>query len=216
MDVGFKLATGQVEALKPSGVRLLSGVVRVFSGVEDPLLPGERGLRGPSWCGVRWWLAYLLHGSVLGGRGCSFLQPGRGVGGSIACCWACHYCLQLSLTLVSIRNALLTSAPVPLVLLYCPGARLMEQYQAQLVSALRAALAPTAGPLLSVAGGALATRFLESGLAAGGLVFCTVGFLEDGLSRVSCSLKGRPGSGMLGCLLAWLAGFPGYEWGVVD
>jgi hypothetical protein len=44
---------------------------------------------------------------------------------------------------------------------------LIEQYQAQLVSALRAALSPTAGPVLSMAGGALATLFLESGLAAG-------------------------------------------------
>ncbi len=43
----------------------------------------------------------------------------------------------------------------------------MEQYQAQLVSALRTALGPSAGPALSMAGGALATGFLESGLAAG-------------------------------------------------
>ena len=48
----------------------------------------------------------------------------------------------------------------------------MEQYQAQLVSARRTALAPgLAGPpspTLVMAGGALATTFLESGLAAGG------------------------------------------------
>ena len=47
-----------------------------------------------------------------------------------------------------------------------PGAALLEQYQAQLVSALRAALAPGAPPALSVAGGALATAFVGAGLAA--------------------------------------------------
>ncbi|MEW5307721.1 MAG: hypothetical protein WDW36_010098 [Sanguina aurantia] len=39
--------------------------------------------------------------------------------------------------------------------------------QAQLVSSLRAALSPTAPPTLAIAGGTLATTFLESGLAAG-------------------------------------------------
>ena len=52
------------------------------------------------------------------------------------------------------------------------GAKLLEQYQAQCVSALRAALAPgvSVSPTLSMAGGSLATTFLESGLAAGGSV----------------------------------------------
>lgn len=48
-----------------------------------------------------------------------------------------------------------------------PETLLLEQYQAQFVSALRAALVPNALPALSVAGGALATTFLGSGLAGG-------------------------------------------------
>ncbi|KAF8072444.1 hypothetical protein HT031_000103 [Scenedesmus sp. PABB004] len=48
-----------------------------------------------------------------------------------------------------------------------PGMLLLEQYQAQFVAALRAALAPGAAPALAVAGGALATSFLGAGLAAG-------------------------------------------------
>lgn len=48
-----------------------------------------------------------------------------------------------------------------------PDARLLEQYQAQFVSALRAALAVNAPPQQAIAGGQLATTFLESGIAAG-------------------------------------------------
>ena len=58
------------------------------------------------------------------------------------------------------------------VLLYFAfvGARLLENHQAHLVGALRASLAPAtsaAGPVLAIAGGQLATTFLESSLAAG-------------------------------------------------
>lgn len=42
MDIGFRLATGGVEALKPWGVALLQQVVVTFGKLEDPLLPGER------------------------------------------------------------------------------------------------------------------------------------------------------------------------------
>jgi hypothetical protein len=86
VDLGFKLATGQVEALKPGGVRLLTRLVHFFGRVADPMVD---------------------------------------------------------------------------------GALLLEQYQAQYVSALRAALLPGAAPQLSIAGGVLATTVLESGLAAG-------------------------------------------------
>ena len=47
------------------------------------------------------------------------------------------------------------------------GAKLLEQYQAQLVSSLRASLQPGVPPMVSIAGGSLATSFLECGLAAG-------------------------------------------------
>ncbi len=43
MELGFKLATGPTEALRPAGVRFLEACVRCFCHVEDPLLPGERG-----------------------------------------------------------------------------------------------------------------------------------------------------------------------------
>lgn len=42
VDIGFRLATGGVEALKPWGVALLQQVVVTFGKLEDPLLPGER------------------------------------------------------------------------------------------------------------------------------------------------------------------------------
>jgi hypothetical protein len=41
IEVGYKISIGPVEALKPCGVWLLHAVLRVFGGVEDPLLPGE-------------------------------------------------------------------------------------------------------------------------------------------------------------------------------
>ncbi len=41
IDVGYKLATGPTEALRPHGVQLLDTLVKTFSDVEDPLLPGE-------------------------------------------------------------------------------------------------------------------------------------------------------------------------------
>jgi hypothetical protein len=51
VDTGFKLTTGQVEALRPNGVALLGAVLRVFSGVEDPLLPGRpAGSAGKGLC----------------------------------------------------------------------------------------------------------------------------------------------------------------------
>lgn len=51
VELGFRMATGSVEALKPAGVRLLRGVLRVFGGVEDPLLPG-----GCSWFCAKAWI----------------------------------------------------------------------------------------------------------------------------------------------------------------
>ncbi len=46
VDVGYRLTTGQVEAMRPSGVRLLRALLLVFSNVEDPLLPGGGGEAG--------------------------------------------------------------------------------------------------------------------------------------------------------------------------
>ncbi|KAJ9521672.1 hypothetical protein QJQ45_015268 [Haematococcus lacustris] len=86
VEIGYKLATGPLEALRPAGVQLLDQLVQGFSQVEDPLMP---------------------------------------------------------------------------------GARLLEQYQAQLVSALRTALAPGSAPTLLTAGWRLSTCFLASGLTAG-------------------------------------------------
>ncbi|CAL8466413.1 g5949 [Coccomyxa elongata] len=51
-----------------------------------------------------------------------------------------------------------------------PGHLLLEQYQAQFVSALRSALAPGAAPSLAAAGASLAAAFLEAGMAAGDTV----------------------------------------------
>ena len=48
IEVGYKMATGPVEALKPAGVRLLLAVLRAFGHVEDPLLPGEDGSAPPA------------------------------------------------------------------------------------------------------------------------------------------------------------------------
>lgn len=59
-----------------------------------------------------------------------------------------------------------------------PEARLLEQYQAQFVSALRAALAVNVPPVLSIAGGELATTFLESGIAAGAAAWPVCEFNE--------------------------------------
>ncbi|KAH9566013.1 hypothetical protein CY35_04G109200 [Sphagnum magellanicum] len=47
------------------------------------------------------------------------------------------------------------------------GHLLLEQYQAQLVSAVRTALEPSAGPLLMAAGSRLAARIVTSGVAGG-------------------------------------------------
>ncbi|GAX74410.1 hypothetical protein CEUSTIGMA_g1858.t1 [Chlamydomonas eustigma] len=86
VDIGFRMATGTVEALKPPGVVLLQQVVTVFATVEDPLLP---------------------------------------------------------------------------------GALLLEQYQAQLVSTLRSSLQPGVHPELATAGGSLASTLLGSRVVAG-------------------------------------------------
>lgn len=43
VEVGFRLSTGPVEALRPGGVRLLDFVVHTFAAVGDPLLPGVEG-----------------------------------------------------------------------------------------------------------------------------------------------------------------------------
>ncbi|KAK9865210.1 hypothetical protein WJX84_003181 [Apatococcus fuscideae] len=84
VDVGFKMSTGQLEALRPMGLKLLRLVINRYGDVEDPLLEG--------------------------------------------------HCI-------------------------------LEQYQAQFVSALRAALGPGASPTLSAAGSALAAAFLQQGMA---------------------------------------------------
>eukprot|EP00887_Chlorella_sp_A99_P005661 scaffold1.g5661.t1 len=86
VTTGFRMASGQLEALRPMGLRLLREVVRRFGDAPDPLLEGQR---------------------------------------------------------------------------------LLEQYQAQVVSALRASLSAGAAPTLSAAGAALAAAFLEKGLAGG-------------------------------------------------
>jgi hypothetical protein len=155
IDTGFRLSTGQVEALRPAGVRLLGSVLRVFAGVEDPLLPGECCCRAALMAAVSPGSIAVVCSDAAGDStrhtsGCG--QP--------RCLHPTHLCTACVKWLASI----ICRAAYP----SCAGARLMEQYQAQLVSALRAALAPAAGPTLSIAGGALATAFLESGLAAGG------------------------------------------------
>ncbi|KAK9820084.1 hypothetical protein WJX72_005985 [[Myrmecia] bisecta] len=86
IDVGFKMATGQVEGLRPMGLKLLKLVIKRFGDAADPLMEGHR---------------------------------------------------------------------------------ILEQYQAQLVAALRSALARGSGPTLAAAGAALAATFLERGLATG-------------------------------------------------
>ena len=40
VDIGFRLSTGSVEALRPSGAQLLREVVVAYADLEDPLLPG--------------------------------------------------------------------------------------------------------------------------------------------------------------------------------
>ncbi len=104
VDLGFKLATGGTEALKPAGARLMARVVTYFAAVPDPV---------------------------------------------------------------------------------APECKILDQYQAQFVSALRAALTPGAPPALSMAGGALATTFLESGLADGdaAVMLRLMGLLCAPLSR---------------------------------
>eukprot|EP00884_Botryococcus_braunii_P001693 jgi/Botrbrau1/11524/Bobra.0393s0003.2 len=84
IDIGFKMATGQVEALRALGLRLLKAVLRRFGDFEDPVVKGHR---------------------------------------------------------------------------------LLEQYQAHFVSALRSALAAGASPTLVAAGAGLASLFLQKGLA---------------------------------------------------
>lgn len=70
---------------------------------------------------------------------------------------------------VELMYAVLTclgDAPDPLA----EGERLLAQYQAQFVSALRASLATEASPAVQAAGAALAAAFLEKGLAGGDAV----------------------------------------------
>jgi hypothetical protein len=42
VDVGFKMATGQAEALRPLGLKLLKSVLACFAEAEDPLMQGSR------------------------------------------------------------------------------------------------------------------------------------------------------------------------------
>lgn len=42
IDVGFRMATGPTEALKPLGLRLLRTLLLRFGAAEDPLLEGAR------------------------------------------------------------------------------------------------------------------------------------------------------------------------------
>jgi hypothetical protein len=52
VEVGFKLATGPVEALRPAGVQLLDQLLATFSDVPDPLLPGDRSCEDGNNCDV--------------------------------------------------------------------------------------------------------------------------------------------------------------------
>jgi hypothetical protein len=65
------------------------------------------------------------------------------------------------------------------------GHLLLEQYQAQLVSALRAAFEPGAGPLLTAAGAKLAAGVITTGVAAGdrGVLQRVLGMLVTPLSK---------------------------------
>ncbi|KAL4425068.1 hypothetical protein ABPG77_010382 [Micractinium sp. CCAP 211/92] len=86
VDLAFRMASGQLEALRPRGVRLMHAVLACFGDSPDPVVE---------------------------------------------------------------------------------GARLMELYQAQIVSTLRASLSVDAAPSLSAAGASLAAAFLEKGLDGG-------------------------------------------------
>ncbi|PRW58658.1 HEAT repeat-containing 5B isoform X2 [Chlorella sorokiniana] len=86
VDLAFRMASGQLEALRPRGVRLMVALLAAFGDSADPMLE---------------------------------------------------------------------------------GARLMELYQAQVVSTLRASLAVGAAPSLAAAGASLAAAFLEKGLDGG-------------------------------------------------
>ncbi len=208
VDVGFKLATIPLESLRPYGVRLLALLVTLFGDVPDPLLHGasEQTL-----------LAKASPALVL-----LLLQSARHRRALLFLClpsWTYPTCTCTAHGATYECELLPTACGCPLV--SPPGARLMEQYQAQVVSALRSSLGarhPTAAaaagavggvppsasaanlvplgagpgaagagagvpalgisataaataaqhPLLQIAGGLLATTFLESGLAAGG------------------------------------------------
>jgi hypothetical protein len=41
VEVGYRLATGTMDALRPAGVGLLEALLAQHAGLEDPLLPGE-------------------------------------------------------------------------------------------------------------------------------------------------------------------------------
>lgn len=41
VDTGFRLASGQLESLRPLGLTLLQAVLHHFGSVEDPLLEGH-------------------------------------------------------------------------------------------------------------------------------------------------------------------------------
>ena len=103
VDLGFKMVGGQLEALRPLGVTLLTKLIDTFGTIVDPL---AEDVMVPS-----------------------------------------------SLTSAH------TSKPL-----------LMQLYQAQLVSALRASLSPDASPPLRAAGATLAVAFLENNLAGGDAV----------------------------------------------
>ena len=42
VDCAFKMATGQTEALRPIGLRLLRTLLRYFGAAEDPAMEGAR------------------------------------------------------------------------------------------------------------------------------------------------------------------------------
>lgn len=107
VDLGFKMVGGQLEALRPLGVTLLTKLVDTFGTVVDLL--AEDVMAPPS--------------------------------------------------VTSTTTAAHTSRPL-----------LMQLYQAQLVSALRASLSPDASPPLRAAGATLAVAFLENNLAGGDAV----------------------------------------------
>lgn len=62
VDVGFRLSTGSIEALRPAGVKLLREVVVTYASLEDPLMPGVN--EDPPKCGClkTFWGCFLLGG----------------------------------------------------------------------------------------------------------------------------------------------------------